>query len=121
MHRELAAKLPLPAVVAPQAAPNSVPIRAAAGCSVPLAQSGTAIADRLAAQERRGLEPKGADSFRPVQHPRDPGWNGGRCRSRTCDPQLVDRPGGQTLECLERSRIGGFDADLEDATHPSGT
>jgi integrase len=90
LRAELIAKLKAPRIASTPASNNSAPERAAVGCSAPLAQAGSAIADHLGAQERRGLAPDDAGPFRSVPQPGEDGGSGGRCRSRTCDPQLVE-------------------------------
>lgn len=52
MHRELRAKIPTTPVTT-----NSAPMRAAAGCSGPLGESGSAIADRQETRLQTGLRP----------------------------------------------------------------
>lgn len=88
-HRELA-KLQAPLFPSTPASTSNAPQRAAVGCSVPLAAAGSAIADRLQDQQHRGLAPGLASPYRSVPEPEAGGEDGGRCRSRTCDPQLVE-------------------------------
>ena len=121
VRAELLAKLTPPRIASTPASTCSVPERAAVGCSVPLAESGTAIARRVEASREARVVPELADSCRSVPEAEASGESGGRCRSRTCDPQLVDRPRSEVLDVRERCRNGRFSAVLEKCSEPSGT
>lgn len=93
-HRELS-KMAVPKVTAvpiasTPASTSSVPQRATVGCSVPLAASGTEIARRVEAMQAQRVAPDHAAPCHSLPEVPAGGDDGGRCRSRTCDPQLVE-------------------------------
>ena len=74
--------------VAPRVAPNSAPMRAAAGCSVPLAATGNAITDRAQVGSEQHAVPAGAGACRSVPFAKEL-W-----RRRESNPRPeIPRPG----------------------------